>query len=119
MNDIPPSPHVATPFGALDAFNRACFCISLDQEVLARALDSELGQPGLSAMVRQRCPFLFAALPVFVAAPQLERMKQVMLAVESVVALPAYREQALLRRLRLPAPEQADRWARSSATTFT
>ncbi len=95
MNDIPPSPHVATPSGALEAFNRACFCISLDQEALARALDSELGQPGLSEMVQQRCPFLFSALPVFVAAPQLQRMKQVMLAVGSVVALPAYREQAL------------------------
>lgn len=46
-------------------------------------------------MVRQRCPFLFAALPVFVATPQLHRMAQVMQAVESVVALPAYREQVL------------------------
>ena len=46
-------------------------------------------------MVRQRCPFLFAALPVFVAAAQLQRMAQVMQAVESVVALPAYREHVL------------------------
>ena len=75
--------------------NSACFCLSLDQKALARALDSELGQPGLSEMVRQRCPFLFAALPVFVATPQLHRMAQVMQAVESVVALPAYREQVL------------------------
>lgn len=75
--------------------NSACFCLSLDQNALARALDSELGQPGLSEMVRERCPFLFAALPVFVATPQLRRMAQVMQAVESVVALPAYREQVL------------------------
>ena len=75
--------------------NSACFCFSLDQGALARALDSELGQPGLSEMVRQRCPFLFAALPVFVATAQLHRMAQVMHAVESVVALPAYREQVL------------------------
>ena len=57
--------------------NSACFCYSLDREALARALDSELGQPGLADMVRQRCPFLFAALPVFVATPQLHRMAQV------------------------------------------
>lgn len=75
--------------------NSACFCFSLDQDALARALDDELGQAGLSEMVRQRCPFLFAALPVFVATPQLQRMAQVMQAVESVVALPAYREQVL------------------------
>ena len=57
--------------------------------MLARALDSELGKPGLSEMVRQRCPFLFAAHPAFVATTQLQRMAQVMQAVESVVALPA------------------------------
>ena len=83
------------PRSAIDMLNSACFCMSLDQEALARALDSELGQPGLSNMVRQRCPFLFAAQPVFVATPQLQRMAQVMQAVESVVALPAYREQVL------------------------
>lgn len=81
--------------GAIDALNRACFCVSLDQDALARALDLELGQPGLSEMVRQRCPFMFAAQPVFLAAPQLHRMAQVMQAVESVVALPAYRDQVL------------------------
>ena len=85
------------PFSAIDALNQACFCFSLDQGALARALDSELGQPGLSEMVRMRCPFLFSAQPVFVAAPQLQRMAQVMQAVDSVVALPAYRKQALAR----------------------
>ena len=75
--------------------NSACFCFSLDGQALARALDSELGQPGLSELVWQRCPFLFAARPVFVAEPQLHRMAQVVQAVESVVALPAYREQVL------------------------
>ena len=86
------SPHPGLP---IDALNSACFCLSLDPDALARALDSELGQPGLAQMVRQRCPFLFAARPVFVARSQLQRMAQVMQAVEAVVALPAYREQVL------------------------
>ena len=92
MNAALASPPVDPP---IDVFNSACFCVSLDADALARALDSELGQPGLAALVRQRCPFLFAAQPVFVAATQLQRMAQVMQAVESVVALPAYREQVL------------------------
>ncbi len=95
MNDASPSPRSPPPASAIEALNQACLCISVDAGALARALDSELGKPGLSEMVRQRCPFLFAALPVFVATPQLQRMAQVMQAVESVVALPAYREQAL------------------------
>ena len=95
MNSVSPSPHAEAPVGAIDALNRECFCLSLDQAALARALDSELGQPGLSAMVRERCPYLFAAQPVFVATPQLRHMAQVVQAVESVVALPAYSEQVL------------------------
>ncbi len=95
VNAVLPPPQLEAPRSAIEMLNSACFCLSLDQSALARALDSELGQPGLSEMVRQRCPFLFAALPVFVATPQLHRMAQVMHAVESVVALAAYREQVL------------------------
>lgn len=79
----------------LEALNRICLCLSLDQDALTRALDSELGQPGLSAMVRERCPFLFSAQPVFVSALQLHQMAEVVRAVESVVALPSYRAEVL------------------------
>lgn len=79
----------------IEQLNRECFCFSLDEQALARALDAELGQPGLSELLRERCPFVFAAQPVFVSASHLRRMAQVVRAVESVVALPAYREQAL------------------------
>ena len=95
MKDASPSPRSPSSAGAIEALNQACLCISVDEGALARALDSELGKPGLSEMVRLRCPFLFAALPVFVATPQLPRMVQIMQAVESVVALPAYREKVL------------------------
>ncbi len=95
MNSDLSPPQVETPVAAIDTLNSECFCLSLDQVALERALDSELGEPGLSAMVRERCPYLFAAQPVFVATPQLERMAQVVQAIESVVAMPAYREQVL------------------------
>jgi hypothetical protein len=89
-----PAP-IRSPSRVAEVLNNACFCFSLDDGLLERALDSEIGQPGLADMVRTRCPFLFSAHPVFVAAPQLQRMAQVMQAIESVVALPAYREQVL------------------------
>ena len=89
------SPQLEAPRSAIDTLNSACFCLSLEKDALTRALDSELGQPGLSDIVRQRCPFLFAALPVFVATSQLRRMAHVVQAVESVMTLPAYREQVL------------------------
>ena len=85
----------AVPASPIEQLNSDCFCISLDREALASELDAELGQPGLSALMHERCPSVFAAQPVFVAAPQLQRIAQVVRAVESVAALPAYREQVL------------------------
>jgi hypothetical protein len=80
---------------AIEELNRDCFCLSLDPAALADALDAELRSPALSELVRERCPSMFAAEPVFVAPAQLQKMAKVVRAVEAVVALPAYREQVL------------------------
>lgn len=95
-----PAPGVSdTPQSAAwamaDFMNQDCHCLTLDPEALAQALDAELGQPGLSDLVRERCPFVFAAQPVFVAGRHLQRMAEVVQAIESVVALPAWRERVL------------------------
>ncbi|MNF37235.1 hypothetical protein D3C85_215370 [compost metagenome] len=82
---------------SIETLNSRCFCIGLDPEALRDALESTLGQPGLFELVQQRCPYLFAAHPVFIAPAHLQRMAEVIRAVESVVALPAYREQVLAR----------------------
>jgi len=82
---------------SIETLNSRCFCISLDPEALRDALESTLGQPGLFELVQQRCPYLFAAHPVFIAPAHLQRMAAVVRAVESVVALPAYRERVLAR----------------------
>jgi hypothetical protein len=80
---------------AVAALNRDCFCISLDHDALSKALDSELGQPGLAALVQERCAFMFAAEPVYLAQAPIRAMQQVIEAVEAVVALPAYRAAVL------------------------
>lgn len=79
----------------VEALNSECFCISLDDAALRHALEQELGQPGLADLVKERCPYLFSARPVFVSATHLARMAAVVQAVEAVVALPAYREEVL------------------------
>lgn len=81
----------------LDAgpMNAGCFCISLDDGALRRALESELGSPGLYQLVAERCPHVFSARPVFVSAAHAASMARVIEAVESVLALPAYREAVL------------------------
>ena len=81
----------------IESLNRDCLCISLDEQALARALESEFGSPGLFAQVRERCPYLFSAQPVFVSRAHLDRMVRTIAAIESVVALPAWREAVLAR----------------------
>lgn len=81
--------------GALELLNQECFCLSLDKAALTASLNRELGTPELSAMVQERCPYLFASQPVFVPALQIRQMGEVVRAVESVVAMPAYRELVL------------------------
>ena len=98
-----PSPPLSTTslapaaFGSqsIEVLNSECFCISLDNAALRRALESEIGQPGLFDLIQQRCPYLFATRPVFLSRAHMTRMAQVVQAIDSVVALPAYREEVL------------------------
>ena len=78
-----------------EALNQSCFCFNLDRAALARELEAKLGSPALAQMVAQRCPFVFAAQPVFVVSAQAHQMAQVVRSVESVVALAAYRRRVL------------------------
>ncbi|MBC7944125.1 MAG: hypothetical protein H7X91_02405 [Burkholderiales bacterium] len=80
---------------AIELLNSTCFCISLESGALKQALKSNLNAPDVFTLIEERCPTLFSARPVFVSNSQTERMAQVIRAVESVVALPAYREQIL------------------------
>jgi hypothetical protein len=79
----------------IESLNTECFCVSLDREALRHAIDRDPTAVGLSPLVEERCPHLFAALPVFVSRRQVGEMAKVVAAVEEVVALPAYREAVL------------------------
>ena len=99
MNSLPATPlAIASRHGvSIQALNSECFCISLDTEALRRALQAEMGPPDLFDLVGERCPYLFAARPVFVLKSHMARMAALVQAIESVVALPAYREAVLAR----------------------
>lgn len=79
----------------VEALNAECVCISLDAAALQRALESELGRPGLYQMIAERCPHLFSVRPVFVASEYVRRMREVIAAAESVIGMPSFREGVL------------------------
>ena len=79
----------------METLNTDCFCVSLDRERLKRAIEADPAARGLHELIAQRCPHLFAALPVFVSRGHVDAMAKLIRAVEEVVRLPAYREAAL------------------------
>lgn len=79
----------------IETLNSDCFCVSLDRDALRRALEADPSAHGLHRMIEERCPHLFAALPVFVSRRHVHEMAGVIRAVEEVIALPAYREAVL------------------------
>ena len=76
----------------VESLNGKCFCISLDADTLMREFDTDPETHGLYQLMRERSPFMFAAMPVFVSRTHLESMAAIIAAVEQVIALPAYRE---------------------------
>jgi hypothetical protein len=79
----------------IETLNSDCFCVSLDTDALRRALEADPTAHGLHRMIEERCPHLFAALPVFVSRQHVDEMAGVIRAVEEVIALPACREAVL------------------------
>lgn len=79
----------------IEKLNADCFCVSLDGDALRRELDADPVARGLSALIEERCPHLFASLPVFVSRRHVDQMARLVAAIEQVVALPAYQEQVL------------------------
>ena len=76
---------------AAEQLNSNCFCGGLQLDALTQALQSAPGAPDVSALIAERCPHLFSPLPVYISAAQAQQMEALIAAVESVVALPAYR----------------------------
>ncbi|MGD9967602.1 MAG: hypothetical protein AB7T59_13860 [Hyphomonadaceae bacterium] len=74
--------------------NRECFCVTLDEPALRRALREELGEEQMAASITAR-PNLFAGAPVFVPTSELAAMQAVVAAIEAATALPGYRQAVL------------------------
>jgi hypothetical protein len=81
--------------GLAEKLNSHCFCGGLDLDSLTKALQSDPGAPDIAALIAERCPHLFSPTPIFISDEQARRMEELILAVETVVAMPAYRAHVL------------------------
>jgi hypothetical protein len=80
--------------------NSDCQSAMVDRGALEQALRGQ-GE-GFLLHVTEHCSHLFASVPLFVSAAQVEQMRAVIAAVEHVVALPAWREAALQQVPEIP-----------------
>ena len=82
---------------SIEALNRTCYCLSLDEAALRNGLEADLGRRGLSHAMMETHPHLFASDPLFFSREHVERMAGVVSAVEALVATPRFRLAALRR----------------------
>lgn len=75
---------------SIEALNRDCFCVGVDQKKLHAALEAALGAHGLPEALADSHPHLFSKLPVYVLRRHVEQAAEVVAAIEAVTASPAY-----------------------------
>lgn len=75
--------------------NQSCFCTTVDQDALQRALAAELGNDEDFLSVITARPHLFARVSVFVSAESVRRMREVVQAIETLASHPGYQETVL------------------------
>jgi hypothetical protein len=80
-----------------DALNLGCACESLQPSRLREQLETSPALGGLTARLAESHPHLFSASAVFLDPGVHRQITQAVEAMERVIALPAWREQALAR----------------------
>ena len=71
-------------------FNRSCFCITLDREAMANAMQAVAVVPDFYATHIISRPNLFANVPVFLPEADRDAMLAIVHAIEATARLPAY-----------------------------
>jgi hypothetical protein len=80
---------------SVETLNRECLCLTLDQNALEDQLKKTIDSVEVYALVRERCPNLFASVPVFTSKKYMLAMNAIISAVQKTVALPAYQQRVL------------------------
>ncbi len=78
-----------------ETLNRDCQCVSVDRDRLRRALAQGEAGADMVRLIEEERPHLFAETTVFLGQACVERMAEVVAAVERVAARPAWAERVL------------------------
>ena len=78
----------AHPASSAETLNGGCHSPLVDRTALQQAMQAQ--GAAWHDLVTERCPHLFADVPVFIAATQMQQMREVIEAIERVVKLPEW-----------------------------
>jgi len=78
-----------------EQLNSQCRCVSLNREAMYAELWQQQDNTNLYRMIVEERPHLFAESAVFVTDTCIQRQHDIIAALESVIALPAYQERVL------------------------
>ncbi|HEY8157265.1 MAG TPA: hypothetical protein VIF10_01050 [Methylobacter sp.] len=78
-----------------DQHNAECSYVSLNREAMRKALRQQLADDLLYRMLIKERPHQFAESLVFVAEGTIRRQRDIIAAIESVIAMPAYQQRVL------------------------
>lgn len=76
--------------------NSQCHCVSLNREAIRMELSQQQDDNNLYQMIIEDRPNLFAESAVFVTDTCIKKQQEIIIAVESVIALPAYQQRVLV-----------------------
>lgn len=85
--------HKSAPF--TDQRNAECRYVSLNRDAMRKALRQQLADDLLYRMLIEERPHQFAESLVFVAESTIRRQRDIIAAIESVIAMPAYQQRVL------------------------
>ncbi len=88
-----PTPDFSTQYA--DLLNRQCFCIGTDVPGLYERMQGDLAKRGITQPMLESHPHLFSSAPVFIASTQIRQMREVVQAIESVLAMPQVHDEVL------------------------
>lgn len=75
--------------------NAECRYVSLDREAMRKALSQQLDDDLLYRMLIEERPHLFAEAIIFVDEASISKQRDIIAAIESVIAMPAYQQRVL------------------------
>ena len=91
-----PDPTSSGPVQTLsERLNQNCFCDTLDRQSLCEALEQKAGHLGFCETFIRHKPHLFANVPVFLAAGEVAKMREVVVAIEATARLASYKDVVL------------------------